>query len=263
MKKQHINKRSTSGRGNIVVIVIFCITIISSCKSSGNKLIPDRDLVSALTEIYVADGILAFPTIRSKFSEKDSTANYQDILARHNLTKQRMDYTLNYYFSKNPRKLQNIYDQVLTRLTERQSLIEKTIPPVVQQRYNLWPGKETVNVPETGIRDPVWFSIQIKDTGLYVLDFTATIFTDDQSINPRSTIFYWRGDSSKPENRLYWPEIKLIKDVQGRNYSSFKRNTDSTYNHIGGWILDCDPKEGRWEKHAVIQNIRLHKAAVQ
>jgi hypothetical protein len=249
--------------GQALLVIIFCVTLICSCKSGDKRLISDRDLVSVLTEIYVADGILTIPRIRSLYSEKDSTSNYLDILKRHKLTKQRMDNTLSYYFSKNPKKLQNIYDQVLTRLTERQTLIEKAIPTVHQPRYNLWPGKDYVNVPESGVKDPIWFSVQVKDTGNYILDFTATIFDDDQSINLRTTVFFWRGDSSKTENRLYWPEVNLIKDIQARNYSLSKRNGDSTYNHIGGWILNSDPKEGRWEKHAIIQNIRLHKVTPQ
>jgi hypothetical protein len=58
-----------------------------------------------LSEIYVADGILAFPALRARFSAKDSTGNYLDILEKHRLTKKRMDNTLSYYFYKNQKKI--------------------------------------------------------------------------------------------------------------------------------------------------------------
>jgi hypothetical protein len=239
------------------------VTLLCSCKSKDSRLIPVRDLVDILSEVYIADGILSFQTVRAMFWVKDSTTNYIDIIERHGFTKKRIDNTLRYYFEKNPKKLQNIYDQVLTRLEERQALLEKTIPPVQQPRYDLWIGKPYAAVPESGVKDPVWFSVPIKDTGIYILEFTATIFADDQSVNPRITVFFWHTDSSKTEYRINWPEVNLIKDVQAHNYSLSKRNTDTVYNHIGGWLLNSDPREGRWEKHAKIEYIRLRKANMQ
>ncbi len=263
MKKQLIKSRSCFKINVSLLVLGFCVTLLCSCKTKDERLIPVRDLVDVLSEIYVADGILSVPSLRTRFSAKDSTGNYIDILERHGLSKKRMDNTLSYYFDKNPKKLENIYDQVLTSLNERQALLEKAAPRVEPQRYNLWIGKNYAAVPESGVKDPVWFSIPIKDTGIYVLDFTATIYSDDQSVNPRTTVFFWHTDSSKTENRINWPEVNLIKDIQARNYSLSKRNTDPAYNHIGGWLLNSDPKEGRWEKHVMIQNIRLLKVPVQ
>jgi len=263
MKKQLSINRSDLSVNQFMLVISLCMTLLFSCKNKDSRLIPVRDLVDILSEVYVADGILAFPTIRAKFSAKDSTSNYVDIIERHGFTKKRMDITLRYYFEKNPKKLENIYDQVLTRLNERQALLEKNIPPVKLPVTDLWTGKPYAAVPESGVKDPVWFSIPIKDTGTYILEFTAMIYADDQSINPRTTVFFWHTDSSKTEYRLNWPEVNLIKEAQGHNYSVSKRNTDSAYNHIGGWLLNSDAREGRWEKHAKIEYIRLRKTNLQ
>ena len=249
-----------------MLVILIPVTLLYSCKSSNNnnKLIPVRDLVPVLTELYVADGLLAFPPVRVRFSTKDSISNYIDIIKRHGYTKERMDNTMRYYFEKKPKKFENIYDQVLTRLSERQALLEKESPPVVPQvASNLWKGPGFVSVPETGIKDPVWFSVPIKDTGNYMLEFTTVVYSDDQSINPKVTVFFWHADSSKTEFRIAWPGVDLPKDGQRHNYSLSKRNSDSTITHIGGWLLDSDPKEGRWEKHAKIENIILRKGSVQ
>lgn len=249
-----------------MLVLLIPVTLLYSCKSgnNNNKLIPVKDLVSVLTELYVADGLLAFPPVRAQFYAKDTISNYIDIIKRYGYTKQRMDNTMRYYFEKNPKKLENIYDQVLTRLSEKQALLEKESPPVVPQAaYNLWEGPGFVAVPEKGIKDPAWFSIPIKDTGNYFLNFTATVYSDDQSINPKVTVFFWHTDSSKTEYRIPWPVVDLPKDGQPHNYAMSKRNADSTITHISGWLLDCDPKEGRWEKHAKIENIVLRKATVE
>jgi hypothetical protein len=263
MKKQLIINNPGKRSYRTLLLIAFCAILAFSCKSGDNRLIPEKDLVSVLTEIYVADGVLALPGIHPRFADKDSTGNYIDILERHNLTKKRIDNTLSFYFTRDPKKLQNIYDQVLTWLNERQTLLEKATPPVHQPPYNFWPRKESINVPESGVKDPVWFSVQIKDTGNFMLAFTGTLFPDDQSINPRTTVFFWHTDSSKAENRVYWPEVSLVKDALAHEYSLSKRNSDFSFNHIGGWILNSDPREGRWEKHAIIQYIRIHKLPIQ
>jgi hypothetical protein len=247
-----------------LALIIIPLILISSCKSPGNKmrLIPSGDLVDLLTELYIADGLLSYPPVRNQFSTKDSTSNYLEIIQRHGFTKERMDYTIRYYFEKKPDKFENIYDQVLTRLNERQSLLEKENPPVTIVSPNLWNGPANIAVPESGINDKAWFSIPIRDTGNYVLNFEAIVFTDDQSINPKVTVFFWHTDSSKAEFRINWMTETLPKDDQQHSYSLSKRKSDTTFTHIGGWLLDCDPKEGRWIKHARVDNIILSKKEI-
>jgi hypothetical protein len=263
MKTEFLKNRLSNILSQPALIVCFCATLIYSCKRGDDRLIPEKELIDVLTEIHVADGLLSIQSIRGRFSSKDSTSNYMDILERHGLTKKRMDNTLSYYFNQNPKKLENIYDRVLIKLNEKQTSLENLIVPVKPPQYNLWPDKYFIAVPESGVKNPVWFSIHIKDTGSYVLNFSADVFNDDQSINPRTTIFFWHTDSSKTENRKYWPEVSLIKDMNFHEYSLSEKITDSVYNHIGGWLLNSDPKEGRWEKHAQIQNIKLYKAGMQ
>jgi hypothetical protein len=57
--------------------------------------------------------------------------------------------------------------------------------------------------------------------------------------------------------------LDLPKDGERRSYSLSKRNSDLKFTHISGWLLDCDPKEGRWEKHAKIENIVLRKTVAE
>jgi hypothetical protein len=263
MKKQVTKIRNTRRINHLILVIIISATLLSSCKSGDNRLIPVRNLVDVLTEVYVAGGILAFPNMRNRFSSKDSITNYMDIIQRHGFTKARMDNTIRYYFERNPKKLENIYDQVLTRLNEKQTLLEKETPKEMQPNLNLWPGKNNIATPESGVKDPVWFSIPVKDTGNYVLEFSTIIYSDDQSSNPRVTVFFWHTDSSITGNQLYWPQVNLPRDNKRHNYSLSQRKADSTYTHLGGWLLNSDPKEGRWEKHALIENIILRKALKQ
>lgn len=264
MKKQVSKKRAFETPLLISFLIIF-LTLLFSCKSSqsNNKLIPTKELVNVLTELYVADGLLSLPPIHFVFASKDSISNYIDIIQRHGYTKKRMDYTMRYYFEKNPKKLENIYDQVLTQLNRKQALLEKEVPTAPILPYNLWKGPGSFAVPETGTKNPVWFTIPIKDTGNFMLSFSTAVFPDDQSLNPKVTVFFWHTDSSKTEFRINWPETTLPKDGQMHNYTINKRNTDPVMTHISGWLLNSDPKEGRWVKHAKINNIILRKGYIE
>jgi hypothetical protein len=265
MKKQVIKNRFFRGIDQVILVMLISLSLLYSCNSTNkqNKLIPTKDLVKVLTELYVADGLLAHPPVRTRFSFKDSTSSYIDIIKRYGFTKERMDYTMRYYFEKNPKKLENIYDQVLIRLDEKQVLLDKEISPPVIVPANLWIGPSSFSVPEKGINDPAWFSIPIKDTGNYILEFTTLVFPDDQSINPNVAVFFWHTDSSKTEFRINWPGVDLPKDGQRHTYSMTRRNSDTTITHIGGWLLNSNPKQGRWEKHAIVENIVLRKMEVE
>jgi hypothetical protein len=248
--------------GKILIILLIAVILLPSCRSNDdkNRLIPEKDLVDLLTELYIGDGLLVFPSIKTMFSSKDSILNHIDIIRKHGYTKERMDKTMHYYFDLKPKKLENIFDQVLIRLNEKQALIEKEITFRNQTKNNLWKKDTFLNFPEMGSQDPVWFKVEVKDTGTYLIEFSAKIFRDDKSMNPRVTVFFWHGDSSKNENRILWDEVKLPKDGKNHSYSLSEKLTDTTYLYIGGWLLNSDAKKGVWQKHASIENIILRKA---
>jgi hypothetical protein len=265
MKKQVNIERVTNRfvKAPLLILIAFSLLLACNREVKEEKLIPVDDLVDLLTEMYIADGLLSIPPIRAIYSYKDSTSNYIDIIKRHGYTKTRMDKTIKYYFENKPKKLENIYDQVLTRLNEKQALLEKEEIPGPDMLANFWKGKTQIEVPESGIMDSAWFSIPIRDTGSYTLEFTAQLYADDQSLNPRVTVYFWHSDSTGKGFRIYWPEVKLQTGGRRQNYSLTKRNSDTTITHISGLLLDCDPQKGRWVKHAKIENIVLRKTGVE
>ena len=247
-------------------IFLVILMISFSCNKDNNKqekIIPAKDLITILTELYVADGLLAYPPVRAQFSAKDSIVNYIEIIERHGYTKDRMDKTLQYYFQNNPEKLEKIYDQVLARLSETEAKLEEPVHPAPVNKINLWQGESSYSVPETGVNNRIWFDIPIKDNGYYQFSCTAILYADDQSLNPRVTIYFWHADSTKTGVSDNWNFQILTKDGQIHSYSLTKKLSDTTFTHIRGWLLDHDPMPGNWVKHAKIENIILMKAAAE
>lgn len=241
----------------LLTLILICISC-SSGRNKKNRLIPSRDVVSILTDLYLADGLLTYPPVRTKYAAKDSISNYVDIIEKHGYTKERMDATIRYYFLRNPKKLEKIYDDVLARLSEVQSRlrIKPVTPPVTST--NLWTEKLNYSFPEGGTNS-VFFNIPLKDTGLYKLSLRILVFPDDQSQNPRINVFFWHADNKGTGVRDNWAAVNLPKDGRWHVYNLSKRLTDTIFTHLSGWLLDHDPKGGKWEQHAWIENINLMK----
>jgi hypothetical protein len=250
------------------ILSIFLALLITSCsgnkdKKKQEKIIPAKDLITILTELYVADGLLAYPPVRAQFFAKDSIINYIEIIERHGYTKERMDKTIHYYFQNNPEKLEKIYDQVLARLSETEAKLKEPVHPAPVNTFNLWKGESSISVPETGVNNRIWFDIPVKDTGNYKLDLTAILYADDQSLNPRINIYFWHADSTKKGVSDNWNFIILLKDGHRHIYSITKKLSDTTFTHIRGYLLDHDPKPGTWVKHAKVEDITLMKASAE
>jgi hypothetical protein len=245
------------------ILILLLPVILFSCTGKDNgsrkiKLIPEEELVSVITDLYLANGLLGYPPVRNLFVSKDSIENYTDVIVKHGFTKEQMDKTMKYYFIDNTKELEKIYDQVLARLTQIQSGLEtlSAIPAGV----NLWNQKERLSVPEAGAHDLLYFSIPVKDTGMYYISFSAIIYNDDQSISPRTSVFFWRSSETQDGVRDYWDNIDLIKDGNGHSYSISRRLTDTTFTHICGWLFQCDAPSGSWIKHGAFSSISVIKS---
>lgn len=253
-------------RLSVKIFTVVLIVLSSSCGSGDQKLrknqmVPARNLVPLLTDLYLSDGLLSYQPVKNIFNAKDSIANYIEVIEKHGYTKEQMDNTLRYYFIHNPKKLQKIYDQVLSQLTEIESEIESNTP--TRHVLNLWNQKSSIKLPEDGVHNPLFFSIPVKDTGMYVFTFDYIIFNDDLSLNPRTVIYFWHSDDTDQGVKDPWESTLLIKDGIRHNYFISKRLTDTAFTHISGYLHDCEPQSVRWEKHSVFSNILLYKGVME
>jgi hypothetical protein len=249
---------------NILIVVVMAATSVqfSSCTSRRSKekaedLIPASHLVPLLTDLYLADGLIFLSEVGAKHRMKDSVTIYIEVVENFGYTKAQVDRTLRYYFINKPKKLQRIFDQVVARMSEMESTVSLELPKPVIFEENLWPGKIAYAFPEDGLNDPVYFDCPIADTGLYNLKTTILIYPDDQSEDPRITVWFWKADTSAAGVTIYWDEVALPKDGLAHEYLLSAVVPDSSFTNIRGWLLNHNGKPGHWEKHSSINLISL------
>jgi len=246
----------------ITVSLLLCLSgaFIFSCvhgpsKPGKKELIPEKNLISLLTDMYIGDGLLQYSPVRAIYSLKDTNSCYLDIIKKHGYDKEKLDRTLEYYFVNDPKELQKIYDDVLAKLSMIQSRIQTEKSN--QKLKTLWNQKTTFSLPDDGVNNPLYFNIPISDTGYFTLSFTATILKNDQSIKPRATVYFLRADSTGKEVKQMWPACELIKDNNLHNYSITGKLKDHSFKMISGFLFDSDPQQGTWIKHAMFNDISL------
>ena len=256
-KRYHITALTVAMTFIIGVTILSCTS--RKQKADKKDLIPPNDMVTLLTDIYLADGLLQVPEVHMQHQMKDTSAIYMEIIENYGYTKPELDKSLNYYFINKPKRLQRIYDQVLARLIEIESEVKAEADQIVEINQNLWPGMLSYSLPETGTTDPVYFEYELADTGSYTLTLSVIVFSDDQTDNPRITLWYWKADTSANGVSVNWEEVPLPKDGMMNYYTLSSSVPDSTFTHLRGWLMNHDQKSGRWEKHARIENIVLRR----
>lgn len=252
----------------LALFILFTISLIlSSCGSRRSKvdrknLIPEKELVPILTDIYLTDGLIGMPRITMKYSPFDSISIYNHIIENHGHTRESLEKTLKYYFVKDPKKLIKIYDKVLGILSEMESHVQKEIAKSKVPAGSLWPGFELYSFPDPSGSDSTDFEVTLKKPGMYTLSFSVILFPDDQSLHPGLKAFTCHSDSIETGKKTYIKPQYFIKDGQEHKYSITFTVPIKTSLFLKGCLYDFDNHPDDWEKHMIIRDIFLNYSLV-
>jgi len=249
-----------------ILILLLIITIACTGRKSRvdhRNLIPEKELVPVLTDIYLADGLLFVPKVKSWFSDTDSLATYNYIIEKHGYTKEVLDRTMKYYFVKRPKKLVAIYDQVLGILSEMESLIDKEgALEEEESTIDYWTDHKFYSFPDPTASDSTLFDITLTKPGIYSLVYTAALFPGDQTYNPRLTIYSCHPDSIETGVRKYYNTLSYIKDGYPHDYYLIIKVPVRKPFHLRGCLYSFDNHPDEWGKHIVINNLSLNSSFI-
>ena len=255
-------------KGYIYPYVLFLLLLPAAISCSGRKnkaehkdIIPEKDLVSILSEVHITDGLLSLQKIRNVNADLDSLSTYIKIIEKHGYTKELMDRTMRFYFIKRPKELIKIYDKVLGKLSAMESRLLQFNPTLGDAGGNLWQGKSFYFSPDASGKDTAWIELPITYSRFYTLKFTITISPDDQTIDPHLSIYFETTDASKRKTRTYFPKIFYLKDGQPHTYTTTLFMKELPPVTIKGWFVDKENQSPYFDQNFIVENIVLNTRA--
>ncbi|NMC37464.1 MAG: DUF4296 domain-containing protein [Bacteroidales bacterium] len=251
---------------NIYLLAILFALVSCSVACSGRKnkaehrdIIPERDLVAILADLHIADGLLSIPRINNLYANIDSLAAHVNVIEKHGYTKEAMDRTMRFYFIKRPKELIRIYDKVLGKLSAMESRLLQFNPTLNDISSNYWQGEPFYFFSGETATDTSGINMVVLYSRFYTLNFTITVYPDDETIDPRMNLFFEAtGPAKGTINRTYFPEIKYLKDGQPHSYSIPVRIKEMPPIRIKGWFVNQENQYPGLKKHYFVENISLN-----
>ncbi len=245
------------------LLLITGIMLISACNKTNrsgiksSEVIPPEKMTELLTDLYLGDGLLNYPPIRSDYAEMDSIESYIDVIESHGLTKEQADISMRYYFIDKPDKYEDIYDKVIENLSGMEAELMQQMAKKPDPDRNLWNGERSYTLPDAGVNNPLEFSIRTEGLGEYTIRARITVYKDDQSIDPHTLVWFWYDDGSEEGKKIMWDKKTLLKNSRPDFINMKKSLDDPRVTHIKGRLLNHAPQSGHWEKHAIVTSISV------
>jgi len=239
--------------------LVLLIALATSCNRERRKyLIPADQMVDVIADMHLADAIALNNEPRYSGFELDSATLYQSVFDKYGVTRAMFDSTLSYY-SARPQQFQTIYTQVTAKLNLMlQDALDNPEPePELEKTELIWEGTSIYALPEMGENNKVEVDIPIKSTGDYTLTATIKVYTDDQSLDPRISLYYWYDDGSENGYRVNFDDVVLPKDGNQHEYNVPMVQSNPLVTHIKGFILNDSNSDTLYRKHALVSEIKV------
>ena len=157
------------------------------------------------------------------------------------------------------KELIRIYDKVLGKLSAMESRLLQFNPTLDDISSNYWQGEQFYYFSgETGT-DTAGIDLVVLYSRSYTLNFTITVYPDDETIDPHLNLFFEAANPAKgTSNRTYFPNIRYLKDGQPHSYSIPLRIKEMPPIRIKGWFVNPENQYPGLKKHYFVENISLN-----
>lgn len=115
---------STKAKSKRIAILLVVAMIVMACgngdkEKRNEEVLPEEQMVELLTDIQLVESVVRVNAGEDEFLT-DSVDYYSAIFEKHSVSKIQFEESMRYY-TKHPADLENIYDQVLVKLSEREA----------------------------------------------------------------------------------------------------------------------------------------------
>jgi hypothetical protein len=241
---------------------LFRLTLLISvflCSCKSGRIIPEKDMVSILVKVYVTDATVIKSDLRNALYDKDTIDYYGKTYQKFGYTSAQFDSSYVYY-SKDPKKLDAIYDRVIFELSRIQTdlvQLSKKDSSIVDSTKNIWPLKLDYNFNLKSKQDAILFEMPVIDLGTYTLSYNIQVYPDDESIDPQLKIYFYYDNKTLNGEYSQYVTVPYIKNGIKKNIVSKMELKNSLVTHIKGALLDCKNSKEKYRNHVIISDIKL------
>jgi hypothetical protein len=116
-----------------LLLIIVAAIALASC-SDNDKVISKRKMANILRDIHISDAVLNTQRYtQNSFENLDSLYLYKDVFEKNDVTRDEFIYSLQYY-SKYPRRLDEIYTMVVNDLSSQQAKMREDMEKKGKER---------------------------------------------------------------------------------------------------------------------------------
>ncbi|MGE0078554.1 MAG: DUF4296 domain-containing protein [Bacteroidales bacterium] len=248
-------------KNNIRTFLFIFIGLLLTVSCSNKKqIIPEKDMVMILKNVYLIDGSVNMSK-KYNLNSKDSIEYYEPILDSYGYTTAQFDSSIKYY-SQQTEIFDEILDRVIIELSkmeekpEEKNLSDSLSNQPYDTALNLWPHKTYWDMAvDHSLNPSLGFDIPVKGFGKYTISFDAQIFADDNSEDTRLYVFFFYDDKSTIGKRINSTFKTYPKDSVIRNYKYTLELTDSLVTHFNGWLYDHGGERKDLKRHAIFNHL--------
>jgi hypothetical protein len=253
--KNNLEKHTILTAGELILFFSILLATYSCRDKSKEGLIPEKTFTSILSDSYLADGLLSMSDIRDKFSKKDSTSNYIDIIKSYGYSYDQMEKTLNYYFINDPKHLVSIYDKIDAKLSEIELKVSAEQENALAAITAKLKRQRHYSLSDPGVKEKLEFSYDIYPPGIFTLEFSVTVYPDDQSCHPSFIAWYSTAEGPDTGQKKYFPAIRYIKDGWPHIYTVKGKIEGNKKSILKGSYFDYENNPDFGRQHAEILNL--------
>jgi hypothetical protein len=241
-----------------IVGIALVLILVTSCSHRSRKYImPEKKFISLLVDLHLAEAIGIESTHNMTSIYKiDSASLYGSVFKKHGVTRAIFDSSLLYY-SQRPEKLQKQYNSVTAQLKHLEDEIAKARDKEDKMIGTIiWKSDSVYRYVEGGSRLAI--DIPIKDTGIYIVSAEVKMMPEDNSLDPRMSIYFYKDNGTRAGERIMFQEVRYtIRNGSERIYRAVKEIHDTTFTAIRGYVANYSNGDSIFRRNMVIKDLKI------
>tara|TARA_R110001583_G_scaffold39881_1_gene127744 strand:- start:14692 stop:15570 length:879 start_codon:yes stop_codon:yes gene_type:complete len=246
-----------------VFLFLATLLLFSCSKKEEKTYLSMDDFTRIIFDIHLTDGVLTSKNIVSRGKVYRPSFYYNSIYEKYNVTPQQFDSCVIFY-TQNSSLYEKMYEKVIDSLNRMDTQFRIALKDslVVRDTVNLWKGRRRIFLAR-GRHEDLSFSIPVTEMGIYTVRAKIKRFKDDRSRKPILNAYFWKEDSLKKAERIYFDSIPINYSDDFVSYETQLEYSDSTFKELRGDVISWSNVDSNFTQHIDIRNIMIFNPQIK